>query len=839
VPRDRLTPVIFRLARWIDRRRRAILLASVAILAGAGWLASHLPILGDFSHLLPADTPSVQALHLLEARVPSFGTIMVVAEGADAGRRERAVEELARRLDTLPGGLVAQVIWDDRDARDYVWKNRFLFAGLDDLTAAERALDEKIRRAKLKANPLYVDLEDGDEAAEPDRTAELRAKMRDAEKAHDAPAGFVAPDGSMQLLVVRTTFDASAVSQATELVAGLEASIRAVVAEVGPGVKISAQGDVYTALAEERALLRGVLWATLLTVVVVALGLLLYFRSARSLGAVLWALAVGTVVTFGITWLTVGHLNLATAFLSSIVVGNGINFGIVLAARFLEEVRGGKRGAEAIGAAMAGTFTGTLTAALTASVAYGSLILTNFKGFQHFGIIGGIGMLVCWLATYLILPAGLAVLDRTRSFGPRAEPALGRAIARLLPRRVGVVAAVGLAVTAAAGVATVRYLTADPVEKFTANLLSDNAELSGLRARLRRIDVAFSRTISGGFVVAAPDRDTARTAAEAMRRADEGKPADARLFAGIQTLDDVIPRDQGRKLALLAEIRRKIDAALPDLSPADRKELATLRPPDDLRPIGDEDVPAVIASRFAEKDGTRGRLILADTARGFDTGNIADIIRFSDSVRGLDLGAGVALGGSMFVFADVLRSMETDGPRATLAALVGAVLVVLLLVGWNRHGLVTLVCSLSGTLLMLATAWLVGLRVNFLDFVALPITIGIGIDYSVNIVTRERRDGPGSVRRALATVGGAVAVCSFTTIVGYGSLLLSANRGIRSFGTAAIVGEVTCLAAALTLAPALLGLLRPRRARATRPAHVPAPSSSSPAEPGLDIHRAA
>src|SRR5262249_51709117 len=211
-----------------------------------------------------------------------------------------------------------------------------------------------------------------------------------------------------------------------------------------------------------------------------------------------------------------------------------------------------------------------------------------------------------------------------------------------------------------------------------------------------------------------------------------------------------------------------IDLALPDLAPADREEIAALRPPDGLRPIGDEDVPAEIASRFAEKDGTRGRLILADTARGFDTGNIADIIRFSDAVRALDLGEGVALGGSMFVFADVLRATETDGPKATAAALAAAVLVVLLLVGLNRHSLVTLACCVSGTLLMLATTWLLGLKVNFLDFVALPITIGIGIDYSVNIAARERRDGPGTARRALATVGGAVAMCSFTTIVGYG-----------------------------------------------------------------------
>jgi predicted RND superfamily exporter protein len=815
---QRLHPHILRLAGWIDRRRRWILAASLAVVLGAGWLASRLPILGDFSHLLPPDTPSVQALRLLEARIPSFGTIMVVAESADPALRARAAEALARRFQALDRQLVASVTWDDRELKDFVWNNRFLFADLADLTEAKAALDDKIRRGRLTANPLYVDLESPRDAAsapaEPDRTAELRRRLRDAEAAHDGPSGFVSPDGVMQLLVIRTTFDSSAVSLATRLVAGLDAAMDAVRREVGPGVKIAAQGDVYTALAEQRALLRGVLLATLLTVVVVAFGLLLYYRSLRALAALLWALAVGTVITFGLTRLAIGHLNLATAFLSSIVVGNGINFGIVLVARYLEERRGGLRGADAIGAAMVGTFTGTLTAALTASVAYASLVITNFKGFQHFGVIGGMGMIICWIAAYTVLPAALAVLERRGSFKVGREPALGPLLARLLPRRLGVVAAVGVVVTVVSGVASVRYLASDPMEKVTANLLSDTPELEDLRARLRRIDVAFSRDISGGFVVAAPDRASARQVVATMRRADEGKRPEQRLFSGLQSLDDAIPRDQGAKLALLAEIRRKIDDALPDLAPADQKDLLGLRPPDGLRPLGDEDVPEVIAGRFTEKDGTRGRLILADTAKGFDTGNLAELIRFSDAVRSLDLGPGAALGGSMFVFADVLRSTETDGPRATLAALVGAVLVVLLLVGFNRHAVITLACSVAGVVLMLAVCSLLALKVNFLDFVALPITIGIGIDYAVNIVARERQSGPGTGILALRTVGGAVAVCSFTTIVGYGSLLLSANRGIRSFGTAAIVGEITCLLVALTLAPALLHLLRPRRTEA-------------------------
>ena len=215
----------------------------------------------------------------------------------------------------------------------------------------------------------------------------------------------------------------------------------------------------------------------------------------------------------------------------------------------------------------------------------------------------------------------------------------------------------------------------------------------------------------------------------------------------------------------------------------------------------------------AEADGSRGKLLLVTAGKGYEVWDAHDTVRFSDKVRALHLAPDVHLGGASFVFADVLDAVLTDGPRATLAALFGAILVVLLVVGRNRHGFVTIVCGLGGTMLMLGSAALLGLKINFLDFVALPITIGIGIEYAVNIATRERQEGPGRGRAALATTGSAVAVCSYTTIVGYGSLVLSQNLGIRSFGLAAMLGELTCLAVAVFLAPALLWATAPALAR--------------------------
>ena len=49
-------------------------------------------------------------------------------------------------------------------------------------------------------------------------------------------------------------------------------------------------------------------------------------------------------------------------------------------------------------------------------------------------------------------------------------------------------------------------------------------------------------------------------------------------------------------------------------------------------------------------------------------------------------------------------------------------------------------------------------------------------------------------------------LCSATTAIGYAVLLASDTGAIRSFGLAALLGEASCLFAALVVAPALARL---------------------------------
>src|SRR4029077_6331222 len=109
---------------------------------------------------------------------------------------------------------------------------------------------------------------------------------------------------------------------------------------------------------------------------------------------------VATVLAFATASLrpfSVTELNSNTAFLGSIIVGNGVNFGIVLLGRYVEERQRGVAVQQAMGLAVWGARTGTAAAALAAGASYASLALTDFQGFRQFGLIGGIGMLLSWL----------------------------------------------------------------------------------------------------------------------------------------------------------------------------------------------------------------------------------------------------------------------------------------------------------------------------------------------------------------------------------------------------------------------------------------------------------
>ncbi|HEY5944397.1 MAG TPA: MMPL family transporter, partial [Kofleriaceae bacterium] len=500
--------------------------------------------------------------------------------------------------------------------------------------------------------------------------------------------------------------------------------------------------------------------------------------------------------------------------LGAIIAGNGINYGILLIARYLEERRRHDVD-EALALAIVGTLRPTAVASLGASIAYGSLAATSFKGFADFAIIGAIGMMVCWVASYVLLPALMLRFGRdTKIF--QGNPLVGSALVRVFGfRRSGVVVALSGLLFAAATLVVVRYVASDPFEYNIKNLRSEGRDAIEARNWMKLSDDTFGRGFAGRTYIAADRPDQVPLIIDALRAIDTNKPEAARTIGTIESILTFVPADLDKRLAVLAEIRTMVDDAYDALDDKERADLAELRPPDDLETFTAQDLPPTLRDKLTEKDGRIGYLISIRPAPLLDEWNGKDLIRFASAVRELHLrdNETVTTSGSSVIFADIVESIERDGPLVTSVALAGLIIMVVLLVGRNRRSVAVIVGTVGGSLLMIAICALFDLKVNFLDFVALPITLGLGIDYAINIAHRHDQEEIPDPITTLRTSGSAVFVCSLTTMIGYGSLLVSENLAIRGFGTASLIGEVTTVLTALVVVPALLavGRRRPRR----------------------------
>ncbi len=807
-----------RLASWLDRNRVGLLVLSLLVAVFGGYLASRMRVEASLTTLLPPGERSVRDLQAIQARARPFGTVQILLESEDVTLRTRAGQALARRLESVRPDLVAQVSVDEREALRYAWQHRFLWATLGDLVAARDALKARIETGKLAANPLFIQLDD-ERAPDSDRFDKLEDELVKLEQRVNNPEPRLSKDGRMQLIALQTTFSASDAKKANALIAAVKQAIEQTDREVGRGVRYGLSGNVTITMYEHDSVLDGMALAATVTILLVGGGLLLYYRSGRIVLAILWALAVGVAATFAGASATVGNLNVMTAFLFAIVIGNGINAGMIVSARFLEEMREGATATAAVGLAISGTLRGTLAAMATAAVAYTSLLVTDFRGFQQFGAIAGLGMLLTWLTAYTVLPPLLFVMAARGWIKPTKPPALGERLGKLVPgpRGYRAVLAGAAAITAVGLAISVVYIARDPFTQDWRDLQSSTPEINGTRAIDARIRAGIeNRSMVQGqayqVVIGLERRDQVAPLVTKLRAADEARPAERRWMRDIRSIEDALPPDQEQKLGVLRELDALLadEALLATLSEDERARLDKLRPPADLRPLTDADVPIAIAWPFIEKDGTRGRLVVIRGASRFNSFDVRDRLEFAREVRALDLPPGALVAGEPLVVADIIRTMERDAPKIILFALIGSVVTVVIVLGMRRHGLVTLACGLAGVVVMIAGCALLGVSVHFLDLIALPITIGIGIEYAVNLAARDQIDGSRGPAHVVRTTGSAVLLCSYTTAVGYGTLMLSANGGIRAFGLAALVGEVACITMALLVAPVWLAVLRDR-----------------------------
>lgn len=798
--------------------------AGLPLIYGIPGVTDGLTLNSDFTALLPESAQSVRDLEEIQER---FGgqqamTLAVEAPGGDVEALHRFTRELAARIEAMEEHKVAAVDWNISDFARFIEDNRHLYADLEDLQAVRDALRERLDYERARANPFFLDLDDEEP---PDPEAAVREIERKATEAREDaqrrfPDGFIQhPTESVVIMVVHTRIRGGAAAETDALIAATERAVE----ELAPDDRIRVYwgGTLVEVREETKSLTAEVRNASLLTIGLVLIGIYVFFLRVRPIPLLALGLIPPVVTTFAVAELTVDYLNASSAFLSSIVVGNGVNPMIIWLARYFETRRGGEDLRTALVTSHLGTWKGTLTASLAAGVAYGSLMSTDYRGFRDFGVVGGTGMVLCWLATFLLLPALAVAFERFRplTFKPNASKKgiYGIFFARIAMGSSKTVIAVSLALTVVTGGIVGWALASDPMEYDFRRLRSVRDPDSDPEKVLAFSQSILDDTLSGSaLAVLAPSREEAVRMKRALEEARDEHP---QAYGAVKSVDDLLPADQGAKLGVLAELRQLMLDMRPHVEPEMQALIDEQLPPEGIRPLQPEDLPRSIARPFTERDGTRGRLFFVEHHPEQNNWDGQYLGRWSEATRTLRMEGGDSpppVAGTAVVFADVMESVWREGPRAVGIAFLATALLVIVTFRSHSDRWLTLLALLVGVVWMAGAMALFGMRLNFLNFVAFPITFGNGVDYAVNVMRRyaDEREGGldplAAVRESVEGTGGAVILCSLTTVFGYISLHVSSNQALNSFGEAMAIGEVTCLIAAVLALPALL-TLRARR----------------------------
>lgn len=669
--------------------------------------------------------------------------------------------------------------------------------------------------------------------------------------------------GRMQILTVLPVRDATSFVPAEEAIRTIRGEVARLKAlPEFAGVTAGLTGTPVLEFEEMATSQRDIAIATGLSLVLTVVLLLLAFRGILNVIAAMVSLVVAICLSFGLATLVVGHLNILSMVFAVMLIGIGIEYGIQVVLRYQEELGAGAEPLDAIATGLNRNFWAILMAAATTAAAFFTFVFTDFRGIAELGIIAALGIGVCVLVTFTVLPAMLVLLAKYRRPAQSGRTNVRRtsgdgsgALRRFLfghPRAV-------VTITAILCAASIYPLLET---RFDYNLL--NLQAKGLESVEYAYKLMRSKENSGYFAVA-----TAGSAAEAqeLTRRLEALPA----VDHVVSLLSLVPDHQPEKLAELAALRRELAdvnpvpydedlqvMALPTvfenfrnavvrlnerlvaerrpearqigafLATLDRffatlekekdknalgmlrdfqggmlaslpAQLGQLKESLNARPVTVADIPPQLRERFIGKSG-RYLLQIAPREEIFERGPLQ---RFLTQVRTVVPN----VNGEPVMVYESMTIMRNAYLWAFAYAFVAIVVILLLTFRSVTYAAIGLVPLVVGILLMVGGMWLGGISFNSANIIVMPLILGIAVDSGIYIINRFRREDGDAAAVVMSSTGLGVIYNTLTIMASFGALMVAHHQGVFSIGAVMSLGMVACQAAFILVLPAVLTLV--------------------------------
>jgi RND superfamily putative drug exporter len=285
-------------------------------------------------------------------------------------------------------------------------------------------------------------------------------------------------------------------------------------------------------------------------------------------------------------------------------------------------------------------------------------------------------------------------------------------------------------------------------------------------------EVAGSDSAAANDVMARSFSKELSDASPIVFHTDEGKVTDDKHRPVVEASLQALSQAEG-----VASVSNPLEEDSTTVSRDGRTAYATVLPSSALGDLSVEDAEAILETAAAPAEGTD-----------------------------VQVEAGGQLG-------DKITEAETE--MSELIGICAAMLILVLVFGTITAMVLPIAVAIFGLVCGLSIVSLLGHVMSVSDVaptLATMIGLGVGIDYSLFIVTRARsarHDGmsvPDAIGHAAATSGSAVAFAGGTVVVALLALAVSGLSMVTVLGQAAAIVVVVAVLASMTLLPALLGL---------------------------------
>lgn len=841
-------------------RRRAFLavLAFIVVGFGASLYARGIRVDTNLEALLAPSSESVMALEELRERQGSTELLNIAIKSSDPEANQRLAEDVRSAISQWPEVVDAWTSLDYTPLRDhalYYLEVRELEDLRDRLAREKRqAVASKVRpglgEGSVDVDDVTVegddwaegfsDLEDEDDGAwgeEPEAPSdgaapddeeaagktvdqlleEQRQKIAESGRVRDRDLDLIWPaenergelvweervekpvaseDGTVVLvraILTQPPTDLKFATSITEQVDGLLEELDPT--SYAPDM-LAKVGGAYAASNEAKSIIADLRAATWLSAAMVSLVLLVGFRSPRGLVVVLVPLAISIIVTVAMARLVLGELNVLTAFLFAVLLGIGVDFAVHL---YAQRERQGP--IPDWGEVLRAHLRPLAASMLTTLGSFFILMLADFKGFEEFGLIAGIGVFIAFVVAMVMVPA-LDVLmgpfRRPPSSDTLPDPDHEPRPYRARGLRLGILVAV--AAVGVAGAPRVGF------ERDMRNLRAPKSE--GEQGIAYQKALRSTQDTGTPVVILADTAKELEAAVEQLRQAqptDVVPGSDRHWIRSLVSLGTHMPENQEAKAPILEEIETLTGdflAELPNL-PEDSKSrsyqthLEALHRLSSQDPLHTDDLPRWTKTLFEERDGSIGRLgLLYVRLQGYD---LEHATFATQRFRELTEGTNARGASTRFILGDLTMAVEADTRRLPPLALLVILGLIALDLKRVRPTLIVFSSLALGLLLTFGVMGMWPIRINFYNLVVMPAVVGLGIDASIHLWHSRAVGATGATSKAAL-------VSALTTAGGFSGLLISSHGGLRSIGLLGVIATLCCVVVAI------IALGWPRRA---------------------------